>query len=104
MENKYFASMAEVAKERQSQDWQWGGPEHDDKHMSEDWVQYIQKQANRCYNYPNELRERMVKVAALAIAAIESLDRTGPKWCMECDRPKNDCACEVSAVSLKEDK
>ena len=64
----------EIKAERMEQDKQWGGPSHDDHHTTTDWMRYITYQAQQSVN-PNEFRERMVKVAALAVAAIESYDR-----------------------------
>ena len=64
---------AEIAKERRLQDEQWGGPMHDDQHPWADWLGFIQKQVKSATS--PDFRERMVKVAALAIAAIESHDR-----------------------------
>lgn len=69
--------LAEVAEERKYQDTRWGGADHDDVHENEEsWLRYITEYATaqdraREYNF----RKRMVKVAALAVAAIESWDR-----------------------------
>ena len=75
--------LGEIVNERDLQDRQWGGPEHDDQHGMMDWLNYIQKQSNQatallCHQEPGgpeQYRERMVKIAALAVAAIESYDR-----------------------------
>jgi hypothetical protein len=74
----------EVLAERQAQDAQWGGPAHDDEHSGWDWNRYIQYQL-RCaesilHGVPGPKPEgtwrgRMIKIAALAIAAVESRDR-----------------------------
>lgn len=65
-----------IETERVQQDQQWGGPEHDDQHQLEDWCMFIEYQLERCNGVGGpEYRERMVKVAALAVAAIESWDR-----------------------------
>lgn len=74
---------AEVAREREAQDYQWGGPKHDDEHVGQDWCDFIAKQLkdarladrNPTHAKKGQYRRRMVKVAALAIAAIESYDR-----------------------------
>ena len=74
-----------VCEERQSQDRKWGGPDHDDRHDAHDWAQFIAYQ-NRAIPYEAELavdreeyevivRRRFVKIAALAVAAIQSCDR-----------------------------
>jgi len=74
----------EIKVERVRQDAQWGGPDHDDKHDGYDWVRYINRQTSRALDallHPrtaeaDEYRQRLVKIAALAVAAIESHDRT----------------------------
>ncbi len=66
-----------IRDERARQDAQWGGPEHDDTHTAFDWMTYIQKQLDkygRAQAFELE-RDAFVKIAALAVAAIESLDR-----------------------------
>jgi hypothetical protein len=69
----------ELANERNSQDAQWGGPEHDDQHDLFTWIACIDKQLNRaddCGDTDLEgARERLVKAGALVVAAIESIDR-----------------------------
>lgn len=71
--------MAEVYTERRHQDAQWGGPEHDDQHGCSDWLSYIAYQAERSVGMHGEhnprLRNVYVKMAALAMAAAESLER-----------------------------
>lgn len=76
--------------ERDRQDAQWGGPDHDDTHTGSDWLIYIEHQRATAYQEtlsddgdsivdPEGYRQRMVKIAALAFAAIESLDRSHPR-------------------------
>lgn len=65
----------DVSAERNRQDEQWGGAQHDDRHNAADWVNCISKQLHLLCNNA-ERRARLVKIAALAIAAIESADRT----------------------------
>lgn len=65
----------EVRLERQKQDAQWGGATHDDQHADRDWLGYIHYQVGAAYMQPERLRERLIKIAALSVAAIESLDR-----------------------------
>lgn len=64
----------EFTLERMRQDAQWGGEAHDDEHFRTDWLHYIQHQLNKAL--VEESRDafmgRMVKVGALAIAAIQS--------------------------------
>lgn len=70
--------IGEIALERVRQDEQWGGPDHDDQHTFHDWANYIYYQlrtTNGIAPPADVQRERFIKVAALAVAAIESLDR-----------------------------
>ncbi|MGP0071225.1 MAG: hypothetical protein ACLPWF_04745 [Bryobacteraceae bacterium] len=67
----------EISRERQAQDAEWGGAAHDDEHGPMDWCSFVDRQRLLAQN-ANSLREfeiRMVKVAALAVAAIESSRR-----------------------------
>ena len=64
----------DVSAERNRQDEQWGGADHDDTHRAVDWIDCISKQLRRLCTTAGR-RERWVKIAALAIAAIESTDR-----------------------------
>jgi hypothetical protein len=63
----------EVEEERRRQDQQWGGPEHDDQHAAHRWLQFIHRQVVKQRGSP--ARGFLVKIAALAIAGIESIDR-----------------------------
>ena len=69
----------EITKERVYQDRKWGGPEHDDLQCYNNWVAYITKYATgwawKGIVPLSEFRRSMLKVAALAVAAIESVDR-----------------------------
>jgi hypothetical protein len=73
-----FHILHEVDDERMRQDRQWGGIKHDDKHTPADWVLFIIAHANKAIRHDN-YRERMLKVAALAVAAVESYDRKANK-------------------------
>jgi hypothetical protein len=72
--------LAEVAAERTRQDAKWGGPGHDDHHTVAEWVRLIQNYAGWAeviagmQSY-DKARNRLVQVAALAVAAAEALDR-----------------------------
>ena len=75
-----FQVIAEVADERKRQDEKWGGPVHDDQHRLETFVQLIEDYAGWArvmagMNSPEKARRRLVQVAALAVAAVESIDR-----------------------------
>ena len=67
----------EVVKRREQQDERWGGADHDDTHDELDWQCYIEKQLKQAANADDSFiwRDRMIDIAALAIAAIESADR-----------------------------
>lgn len=68
----------EISAERTRQDNIWGGPGHDDTHDISDWVLFIKEHARMAdplTPQPEESRRRLIEVAALAVAAIESLDR-----------------------------
>jgi hypothetical protein len=70
----------EILDERENQDRQWGGPEHDDKHTPLDWCVFIERQMRIATNAEAmapwiDRRERFLKIAALALAAVESGDR-----------------------------
>lgn len=76
---------AEVLAKCRAADEQWGGPAHDDKHSPEDWYDYIGHQCERmaigtitqlsAYPHSGDYRDRMLKLAGLAIDAVASLDR-----------------------------
>ena len=72
--------LAEVAAEREHQDSKWGGPAHDDHHSTADFVQLIEDYAGWArtmagMNSHDKARQRLVQVAALALAACERIDR-----------------------------
>lgn len=72
---------AEILQERMAQDRQWGGPEHDDDHWVEDWNRFIQYQIEQMPLLAKDIatmeasKERYIKIAALAVAAVECIDR-----------------------------
>jgi hypothetical protein len=73
--------VAEVIGERERQDAQWGGPEHDDRHLANDWVAIIVRHLglaadDAAATDPERFRRQLVRVAAVAVAALESFDRT----------------------------
>ncbi len=82
MTNTINNILADISKERESQDHRWGH-EFDDKNTANDWSAYITRyngNASFCTTYGQPFdgtawRQQMVKVAALAVAAIESFDR-----------------------------
>ena len=81
----------DILHERTRQDEQWGGSGHDDQHDPRDWLDYMSHQAHQMFDFDGEpgnpplmrpipdIRERFIKIAALAVAAVESMDRKTPK-------------------------
>lgn len=68
---------AAIDVERDYQDDRWGTA-FDDLNTSNDWCSYICRYATNAASFnasPAHFREQMVKVAALAVAAIEATDR-----------------------------
>lgn len=69
---------ADIEKERAYQDEKWG-TQFDDRNTINDWAAYITlylgERATKMGRTPAEQREGLVKVATLAIAAIETFDR-----------------------------
>ena len=78
-QNKQEKVLQEIKEERARQDKLWGGPKHDDEHEISNWTLFIRSQLNRMSSesflpYGSD-RKRFIKIAALAVAAIESGDR-----------------------------
>lgn len=75
-------ALQDVATERQRQDAKWGGPEHDDGHSTADWHCFISQRLRKlpamsaCENTA-EVSKLWIQIAALAVAARESMDRKG---------------------------
>ena len=82
---------AELMERREQQDVQYGGEQHDDAHVLNDWVVLVSRYATDAAPNPvckhdldyspedlARFRHRMLDAAALAMAAIESLDRRFP--------------------------
>lgn len=68
----------EIVAERRRQDELWGGAAHDDQHNDEDWHQILDHYLSRvkfAARFTGNNREELVKLAAVAAAAIESYDR-----------------------------
>jgi hypothetical protein len=69
---------AEVEAERLAQDEKWGGPSHDDEHTVGEWVHYIEQKNGSLFcaeTDPAKQRKLLVQIAALAVAAAESIER-----------------------------
>ncbi len=79
----------DIQVEREHQDKRWGGPDSDDHNVPGDWMSYIHEWTDKAIDFENEhlqlgalpkedlarFRKYMIKVAALAVAAIEAVDR-----------------------------
>lgn len=74
---KPTGALMSVLHERKEQVKRWGPPAHDDEHTNRDWIAFIIKFAGIAADYkrPERWRYAMVRIAALAIAAVESYDR-----------------------------
>jgi len=75
----------EIKAERQRQKDKWGGAAHDDHHSTWDWIVFITKHNGLAMEPGSQerldipsYRYQMVRVAALAVAAIEWCDRNYP--------------------------
>jgi len=67
----------EIKREREYQNYKWGN-EFDDKNTSNDWIAYIAAYLGQVWTCPfnaEEYRKNLIKVAALAVAAVETYDR-----------------------------
>ena len=69
----------EIVGERLRQDAQWGGQDHDDAHGQADWYDILWGHVDRLLDCGGralpDYRERLVKIAAITVAAIEAHDR-----------------------------
>lgn len=69
----------EIGEERAYQERKWGS-KFDDKNTRNDWVTYIVMYASagaRMDKGVEDFKEAMVKVAALAVAALQACERNG---------------------------
>lgn len=72
----------QVMLERQQQDLQWGGPEHDDGHSDRDWADFIVHQIQRMAQESGRVPSaapRAIKIMAMCRAWLESMDRRGER-------------------------
>ena len=74
------ALLDEVRQERVRQDGKHGGESHDDKNSPHDWERKIARYngwAAEMFDQgsPDKYRRRMINIAAMALAAVESHDR-----------------------------
>lgn len=79
---------AEIRAERAKQDAKWGGPIHDDQHGDRDWARFVNEHAERAITARSQAASRYqwVRVAALAVAAVQRYDRL-MATCHECGAP-----------------
>jgi hypothetical protein len=84
------AALSDVVYEREQQDEKYGGVEHDDLHNPNDWIVLVTRYASDAAARPAcnddwteddaaRFRKNMVRAAALAVAAIEYIDRQALK-------------------------
>ena len=74
--NEASVVILEVLEERAAQDKKWGGTEHDDQHSDHDWICFILEHAQRGeLTTDTVFRKQMIRVAALAVAAVQAVDR-----------------------------
>lgn len=71
---------------REEQDRKWGGPDHDDRHSEIDWMQLIEIYSQGGDEGPI-FEDRMLDVAALAFAAIQSSARKISKYASDGNGP-----------------
>ena len=76
-----MTALIEVLTERERQRDMWSA-DHDDGHTSQDWDRFIRSRLEDFYDdspatTESRRRDRMVKIAALALAALEADDRGG---------------------------
>lgn len=69
----------QICEEREAQDILWG-KEHDDQNSQSEWIALMTRHLGLAVNDGGQTscsryRKQLIRVAALAIAAIESLDR-----------------------------
>ena len=71
----------ELTRYRSEQDAKHGGPEHDDTHTPGDWIRFIREYVEAasdnilCQDRPEMFEENLIHVAALAVAAVQSIRR-----------------------------
>jgi len=82
--------MREISVERAMQDGQWGGPAHDDRHSPVDWLDLVNQQIDKAslaagagaitpLGEMQLVRLRLSRIAALAVAGMQSIDRLRAK-------------------------
>jgi hypothetical protein len=74
------AVLAEIVLERMAQDAEHGGPAADDEHDCNEWLVIALRHLGLAANDeaavdPGRFRRQMIRVSAVALAAVESFDR-----------------------------
>lgn len=69
--------LVDIVAERQHQDARWGGAAHDDLHYVDHWATFREHYERRAMGAVDldTRRAMVVKIAALAVAQLEALDR-----------------------------
>jgi hypothetical protein len=67
----------DILVERASQDFKHGGVSNDNRNTLADWQNWIRRHVDKASrpNLPYSPRYQLVRIAALAVAAIEAYDR-----------------------------
>jgi hypothetical protein len=67
----------EIRAEREAQDAEWGGTAHDDTHTQFDWWDFIKQHNDRSIRGQkrDDYRKQLIRIAALAVAAVQAFDR-----------------------------
>jgi hypothetical protein len=80
----YDHVLEEVKAEINRQDDQWGGADHDDRHTLEEWVCLMTRHLGLSCDdgvpsSSQRFRKQFIRLAALAMQAVGSIDRKGGK-------------------------
>jgi hypothetical protein len=83
-------ALIDVAIERDRQDAKWGGPTHDAGHPTQAVLQFIHDRVGRAFtliNYDEQkARQLLIEIGALAVAAVDSMDRKAKARVQSCER------------------
>jgi len=98
---KQGSVLVEIMTERHRQDEKWGGPEHDDGHATTHFLNFIQDRVKEAHTQGTTpaARKNLIEIAALAVAAAESMDRKALRAPQEATvEPAMDPACYYAKV------
>ncbi len=67
----------QVEEERERQDQKYGGPSHDDEHDPHEWCHFLRLHVEKAHRAVSGdvYRNQLIRVIALAVAAVEVYDR-----------------------------